>query len=189
MKKSIRATAVLGCKNWVIHPIMPYGVSDINTENVQKTWDMNIEFMSELLETAKEYDITICLENMPFLDFSLSKPADILRFVKTINDEHFKICLDTGHVSVFNKLSLGDSVRELDDEIRVLHVHDNKFSQDLHLIPYSGIIDWEDFAKALKEINFKGVFSLEAAPSAKLTTPLFEEMSILLAKIAYEIIK
>lgn len=44
-------------------------------------------------------------ENMPFKNFSLSKPCDILRFVKAIDDENFKICLDTGHVAVFEGMS------------------------------------------------------------------------------------
>ncbi|MBO5060491.1 MAG: sugar phosphate isomerase/epimerase [Clostridia bacterium] len=190
MKKSIRMTSVLGCKNWVIHPIMPYGTQEIDTEDAQKTWDMNLVFMRELLETAKEYDVTICFENMPMLKFSLAKPADILRFVKTINDEHFKICLDTGHVSVYQQeLSLGDAVREMGSEIRVLHVHDNKVGWDLHLMPQYGIIDWDEFAKALGDINFGGVFSLETLPPAKLPSPLFEEMFALQAKIAEDIIK
>lgn len=189
MKKSIQATAMLGCKNWVIHPLMPYGTSDVNTENASKTWEINLSFMSELLKTAKEYDVTICLENMPMREFSIATPTNILSFVKTMNDDHFKICLDTGHVAVFSNLSPGNAVRELGDEIRTLHVHDNKWGMDLHLMPYFGIIDWEDFAKALKEINFKGVFSLETNPSSKLTTPLFEDMSITIAKIAREIIK
>lgn len=188
MKTSIRATSILGCENWVIHPIMPYGVNDIGTENAQKTWDMNIEFMNELLKTAKEYNITICLENMPMLKFSIATPTDILRFVKTINDDNFKICLDTGHVAVFNGLSLGDSTRELGDEIRVLHVHDNMHSMDLHLMPQFGIINWEEFAKALKDIGFDGSFSLETLPPSKLSDECFEEMCILLAKIAKDII-
>ena len=77
MKKSIRYTAVLGCKYWVIHPIMPFGVCEKDTEDAQKTWDMNIEFMSELLKVAKEVGVTICFENMPMLQFSLAKPDKI----------------------------------------------------------------------------------------------------------------
>ena len=64
MKKSIRAASILECKNWVIHPIMPFGVEDIDTGDAEKTWDMNVAFMKELLKTAKEYGVTICLENM-----------------------------------------------------------------------------------------------------------------------------
>jgi len=189
MKKSIKLTSILGCKYWIVHPIMPMGVEEDGTEDAKLTWDMNIEFMSELLKTAKEYDITICLENMPMLKFSLAKPVDILRFVKTINDDHFKICLDTGHVSVFEELSVGDEVRRLGDEIKTFHIHDNRFGWDLHLSPFYGRIDWDDFAKSLRDINFKGVFSLETLPPSVFPDDIFEESCIIIAKIAGEIIK
>lgn len=175
MKKSIRLTSHIGCKNWIVHPVMPYGIEEAGTEDAEKTWNINIEFMTELLKTAKEYDVTICLENMPMINFSLAKPEDILRFVKTINDDNFKICLDTGHVSVFF-ISVGDEVRRLGSEIKALHVHDNSFGVDLHSIPYFGIIDWDDFAKALKEINFEGCLSLETMPPRRLEDDMFEDM-------------
>lgn len=183
MQQSIRMTAVLGCKNWVIHPIMPLGVNDAGTEDAAKTWDLNLEFMGQLLQTAKAYDVTICFENMPMLDFSLSKPEDILRFVKQMNDEHFKICLDTGHVSVFRELNLAEEVRRLGDEIRVLHVHDNKNSLDLHLFPYQGVIHWPEFAKALMDIGYTGSFSLETMPPSKLPDDIFGDMCKNLAQI------
>lgn len=183
MKRSIWAATVLGCKNWVIHPIMPCYENSWDAEDPQKTWDMNIVFMKELLETAKEYDIVICLENMPFPEFSMSAPDDILRFVQAMDDDHFKICLDTGHAAVMG-WSPAEAVRESGSEIRVLHVHDNDGRQDLHLMPYSGVIDWEDFGKALAQIHYSGVFSLEMSPSRKLSEYLQDEMRILLANIA-----
>lgn len=188
MKKSIRMTSVLGARYWVVHPIMPVGVEDAGTGDAQRTWDINMEFMKELLVTAKKYGITICLENMPFLDFSMSKPGEILRFVQEINDDNFKICLDTGHVSVFDGLSVGDVVRELGDEIKVFHIHDNKCNLDLHLMPYMGIIDWKDFGKALKEVRFDGVFSLETKAASDLPDDLFEETSKLLCRYAERIV-
>ena len=188
MKESIRMTAILGCKNWVIHPLMPFGMDDIGTEMAQKTWDINLPFMRELLETAKASNVTICLENMPMQKFSISAPAHILQFVRMINDPYFKICLDTGHVSVFSNLNLGDEVRALGNEIRVLHVHDNKFGSDLHLMPYFGIIDWREFALALKDIQFDGSFSLETMPSAKLPNDIFDDMGKQLARIAQNIL-
>lgn len=161
MKKSIRFTARLGCENFVIHPIMPFGCNEIDKPEAKKTYDMNLEFMRELLTEAKKNNVVICLENMPMIEFSLSKPSDILRFVKEIDDPNFKICLDTGHVGVFDDLSVGNAVRELGKEIRVLHVHDSKYQFDLHLPPFYGRVDWEDFMKALSEIEYAGVFSLE----------------------------
>ena len=92
MKMSISMTAVLGCKHWVVHPIMPFTTCDM--DKAEETWQINLEFMSELLKTAKECGVTICLENMPMLKFSLATPGKILELVKAINDDNFKICLD-----------------------------------------------------------------------------------------------
>ena len=176
-KRSIEVAAFFGCKYWVIHPIMPFYVDDIGTADEPKTWDYNIEFMTELLKFAKQYNVTICLENMPFTNFSLSKPCDILRFVKTINDQKFKICLDTGHISVFGSdLSLYDEIKRLGSEIKVLHVHDNKCIGDEHLLPFLGSIDWQKVCLALNEIGFDGVLSLETAPPMALNDDNFEKM-------------
>ena len=188
MKKSIRAAALLGCKNWVIHPLMPLGADDTVTKSEKGTWDINLRFMRELLVTAKEYGVTVCLENMPMAKFSLARPAKILSFVEEIGDENFKICFDTGHAAVFDDLSLCDEVRRLGSKIKVLHIHDNKYGRDLHLMPYFGTIDWKAFASSLKDIGYDGVFSLETTVPGKLPDPLFEKSSIMLYEIANEII-
>lgn len=184
MKRSIQATALLGCRNWVIHPVMPYGIEDKGTGHEQETWEINIAFMGELLETAREYGITICLENMPMPDFSIGSPSEILRFVREMDDEQFKICLDTGHVAVYQGLTPAGAMRELGETVRVLHVHDNNGKADLHYMPYFGVIDWPDFSRALKECGFQGVFSLETAPPQKLPDEIYDQMCRTLAGIA-----
>lgn len=189
MKKSILATRYLGCRHWVVHPIMPYGTDDLKSGHAEDTWRLNVEFMTELLAYAKAQDVIICLENMPMRDFSLATPAQILTFVRAMNDDHFKICLDTGHVAVFPGLSVGDAVRELGSEIRVMHVHDNMGNSDAHMVPGTGVIDWQDFARALHEIGYDGVFSLETAPSAELDDEAFEKECVKLHDIAVGILK
>ena len=189
METSIRLTAMLGCKNWVIHPLMPFGFEDKNVGVEQKTWDININFMKELLKTAKKFDVTICIENMPFPDFSLAKPKDILRLVKEINDENLKICLDTGHAQVFdNELRLSDEVHRLGNYIKTLHVHDTKCGLDLHMMPFMGTIGWLEFVKSLKFIGYEGVFSLETPVPELLSDSLFEKFSKMYCEVAKEII-
>ena len=184
MQKSIRATGLLGCRYWVIHPVMPYGIDDIKSGHQDETWALNLTFMKRLLKTAKEYGVTICVENTPFPDFSLATPQQVLRLVDGINDDNFKACLDTGHIAVFSNLSVGDEVRRLSDKIKVLHIHDNGGKMDEHLPPFEGVIDWQDFSSALKEIGFDGVLSLEIVPKESLPTDEFERQSIKLAKTA-----
>lgn len=188
MKKSIAACARLDCKYWVIHPIMPFGCE--NPAGTDEEYlELNFKFMSELLEYAKSVGVTICLENMPFKKQPLARPAEILEFVKKMNDDNFKICLDTGHVAVFNDLDLAEEVRRLGKEIKVLHVHDNDGNRDKHYAPYFGVINWDEFGKALKEIGFDGVISLETVPPKKLSPEIYEELCGSYCKIAKTIIK
>lgn len=161
MQQSILATEQLGCKYWVIHPLMPFGMNDLGTENAPKTWEINLQFMTELLAFAKMHNVTICLENMPMPNFSMGAPSQILQFVQTINDDNFKICLDTGHTAVFPHLNVADEVRRLGKQIKVFHIHDNFGQFDEHMLPTKGKIDWDDFLLALKQIEFDGTFSLE----------------------------
>ena len=176
MKTSIRGTALLGCKNWIVHPIMPFGINERGTEDAQKTWDLNVVFMRELLAYAKEYDIIICFENMPMPNFSLGSVEAIMRFVREMDDDHFRVCLDTGHVNVFPEQSLYDAVLMIGDKLQTLHVHDNSGSSDEHKLPWFGTADWEGFGRALCEIGFSGVFSYETEPSRSLPLDLYGDM-------------
>lgn len=188
MSISIRATALLGCKYWVIHPLMPFGTNDIDTPNVDKTRQINVEFFTKLVKVAKQYGVVICLENMPFLNFSISKPAEILSIVEEINDEHFQICLDTGHVNVFRDLNIYEEVKRIGKYLRVLHVHDNVSSKDIHLFPCFGSLDWKGFMQGLREVGFDGSFLIETTPPTALPDRLFEEASRLLVNVVHHVI-
>lgn len=188
IKRSLWATSVLGCKNWVIHPIMPCDISEKGTEKEKITLEVNFEYMQKILEIAKGYGITICLENMPMRNFSLATPYEILNFVKLINDDNFKICLDTGHVATFPDISVAQAVRDLGDEIRAFHIHDSFPDRDLHLLPYFGTTDWSEFSKALKDISYTGALCLETAPPHKLPDDIYEDLCINLSRIMQTII-
>ena len=188
MKRCILITELLDCKYMVIHPLMPFGTKDKKIARVHETRDINLNFMRTLIEFAKEHNVTLCLENMPMPEFSLGSPAEIFDLVREINDEHFKICLDVGHVATYEDLNLGDSVRLLGNYIKVLHVHDSIKGLDLHTVPYLGKTDWVDFAKALNDVDYDGVFSLEISPPTSLSVDARGEFFKLLNKISREIV-
>ena len=176
MKRSIHGAALLGAKYWVVHPIMPFGIQDILIDKVKETRKLNLEFMKKLLAFAKSEGVIICLENMPFTQFSLSSPSDIADFVSEMNDPSFAMCLDTGHANVSSDYDTpANSLRKYGEYIKVLHVHDNFGIIDNHLAPFEGTIDWKDFSAALKETGFDGVLSLECAPDKNLPSDIFED--------------
>ena len=157
MKRSIRLTGKMGVKYWVVHPIMPFGTASDPYPEVFR--QMNLDFFRQLLPVAKECGVVICFENMPMLKLTMSPPEKTLEFVREINDENFKFCLDTGHANVFG-ISSGEAVRMAGDDLKVLHIHDNKWRDD-HLYPTMGTVDWKDFVQALRDINYDGVFMME----------------------------
>ena len=158
MRRAIRLTAKIGCKNWVIHMMMPYGPNDdgFNDEEFLK---INLDFFRKLLPCAKENGVTICLENMPMKHLTYSTTAKTLEIIHMIDDENFKLCLDTGHEAIFG--SVADAVRLAGKDLRTFHIHDNDGKGDRHWFPGMGVVDWKDFMAAIKEIEFDGVLSLE----------------------------
>ncbi len=190
MKRCLRYTAVLGCRYMVVHPIMPFHINDIGTGNEETTWQINLDYYRELLVTAREQNVIIALENMPMPQFSIGSPEQILRFVTEINDPYMKVCLDTGHVSVYDKRQPIEAVYLLGDWIKVLHIHDNAGRSDEHLLPCSrtGVIDWQAFGRALRDIGYTGTFSYETAPTGKLPQPVWEDVCRSLVKLGHWIV-
>ena len=157
-------TRLLGCENFVIHPIMPFGWGGDRPDEFHA---LNLDFFTRLGKEAKREGVTICLENMPMPDLPLARHDQLLAFLKELDPSVFAICLDTGH-SVICGVQPGKAVREIGkDLLRVLHVHDNDGRRDLHQLPGEGVIDWEDFGKALAEIGFEGTVSLETSVKDK----------------------
>ena len=187
MKASIEASALLGCKNWVIHNIMPFGHEDLKLGKGEETWKMNKEFFGELADTAHKFEVNICLENMPMPNFAVATPQNILDFIDEMNDDCFRTCLDVGHAAVIPGVDPVESVYRVKDKLAAVHIHDNLGKVDQHFIPFFGVVDWENVGKALREIDFKGVFSLEVEAPKKLPDPYFEEMFRLIFKIANRI--
>jgi sugar phosphate isomerase/epimerase len=71
--------------------------------------------------------------------------------------------------------------------LAVLHVHDNNGRSDLHWNPYTGVIDWDDFSAALREIDFAGTVSLETAVPGRIPQDIREPFEQGLFRMAQRI--
>lgn len=124
-----------------------------------------------LLPFAKQHGVKIATENMWNWNAekgcaraaACSAPEDFDAHLKAINDEYFVACLDIGHAEMEGlNTSAVEMIRALGDKLQALHIHDNDKKNDSHQIPFSMDIDFKAVAKALKEINYKGYYTLEA---------------------------
>ena len=122
-----------------------------------------MERYAALIPAAKTYGVTVCLENMPGIHGFVKTGADLKRFTDAIPG--LCVCYDTGHgFSLEEKAS--SFFAAVGDKIRVLHVHDTHRGLDRHLLPYTGIGDWADFTKTLKDYGYKGTMNSESSFAA-----------------------
>lgn len=157
-KKAVRGTAYVGAPNLVIHCVMPFGAD--TDEGREEMLSLNEEFIGAVCDEAREYGVTVCLENLPFPNLPLAHVKSVTDFVRCMRHDSLKVCLDTGH-SIITGEEIGDAVRYIGNDLRALHVHDNMGDKDAHLLPGEGILNFEAFAKALHEVGFNGAFSYE----------------------------
>ena len=179
MKKGVRAATYLGAPYMVVHPLMPYGEEGL--EHTKEIFDINAQHFGALAEYAKDFPVTVCIENMPYPRFPISTVKQVLDLVKYLQKSNIKVCLDTGHANVLGT-SPGDGVRILGQYLATLHVHDNSGTTDAHLHIGEGVINWNDFSRALHKINFSGVVSAEPNMRGNFTVQEIEKRQALLAR-------
>lgn len=148
MERGIYGCHIVGCKNFVVHPIMPFGTD--KEPDSEMFYELNYEFFRSLIPTAQKYGVKICIENMPFGAHSIARPGEIADFVKDLDSDVFAMCLDTGHAEIL-RVTPAESVKIMKEKLRALHVHDNDGKADKHACPFFGVTDWKAFKEAVKE--------------------------------------
>ena len=159
MKRAIECTAEAGGRICVIHPEA--------YSNAQE----NAEMYLELLPFAKEHGVKMATENMWDWDkekncakrAACSPHEDFVAHIKAVNDPYLVACLDIGHAEMRGlDTSAVEMIKALGDSLAALHIHDNDKWKDLHQLPFEGQIDFCAVVKALKDVGYKGEFTLEA---------------------------
>ena len=167
LKNTIRGCDYINCRNLIVHP---FKFDYDNRLPDLEEWEYNIERYSQLIPVAKEYGVTVCLENM-FSGFRgkiyascCSEVQTAARYVDELNrlagSDTFGFCLDTGHALLCG-LDIKQFIVTLGKRLRALHIHDNNGMSDQHLVPYMGVLDWKRFVEGLKTVGYEGALSFE----------------------------
>lgn len=114
--------------------------------------EVGLRRLQEIVDYAETLDIKVAFEN--------TKIKGYLEYViENIKNENVGICFDSGHYHVHFKDELDFS--KFKDRIFAVHLHDNDQSDDLHLIPFDGTLNWEELIKNLKDNNYYGPITME----------------------------
>lgn len=159
LKRAIECTAEAGGEICIIHP------------DNDKSPQENAEMYFELLPFAIEHNVRIATENMWNWDAetdmasfaACASPESFCAHIDAVGSSFLVACLDIGHAEMKGQnTSAVEMIHALGPRLHALHIHDNDKWHDSHQIPFSMDIDFVPIVKALKEIGYKGYFTLEA---------------------------
>ena len=132
---------------------IPMVVMHLTSKKVAPNYnEIGLERIREIVNYAKELDIKVAFEN--------TKIKGYLEYViHNLDNDNVGICYDAGHCHVhFNDEFPYEMFK---NKIFAVHLHDNDKSDDLHLLPFDGTIDWEKVIKKLRDCNYEGPITLE----------------------------
>jgi len=159
--RTLHAASILGARYVVVHPVCE--LDNRYIEDPEEFIQVNREAIIPSLRSAKKYGIVILSENL--LDGASTDPRVIAELVKSVDSEWFGWCYDTGHANCFEyKQTI---LNECPVVPLSLHIQDNNVDSDDHLIPGDGNIDWDEFARSIKSVDYKGDCVLEAHHQCK----------------------
>lgn len=172
--KSIAIAGMMRIPWVVMHPFKLQYTYGIDAERA-----MNLKYFESLIPLLKAYNVGVCVENLyeavggRITEGTCADPQDAVYYVDTLNhladEELFGCCLDTGHMELTHR-DPADYIRQVGKRLKILHIHENDAIGDLHQMPYTfgskpeDGVDWDDFRKALDEIEFEGTLSFETFP-------------------------
>lgn len=161
-----------------IRAIEVCGYLGIPTMVVHSGWDRNAAkeewlarnkaFFMRLLPTAEKYKVCICHENSTRVNIGGIYPktgAEMAEFSKYVNHPNFHSCWDTGHANIEG--SQYNEILAIGDDLRAVHINDNRGERDEHIIPYFGTVNMDEIMCALKKTDFKGPFTFESGSSMR----------------------
>lgn len=125
--------------------------------------ERGLERYGKLIDEAARLGVRIAFENTEGEEY-LAALFDNFGDRKNVG-----FCLDTGHEMCYNygKNLLG----KWGDKLIATHINDNLgirdyngnifWHDDLHLLPFDGIRDWDELAHRMKAVNYNGILTFE----------------------------
>ena len=126
---------------------------------------MGLDCIEQMLKVAENSNVKIALENNDDLEH-----MDYL--LQNIDSPYLGFCFDSGHWNLCTPDV--DLLGDYGDRLNAVHLHDNFgnidprariWDEDLHLLPFDGITNFDAVARGIAKSNFNGPAMLESRRS------------------------
>ena len=161
MHVAIDAAKALGVEHAVLHPNCTSVT--VKSYNKEKHYDMAMAHLSPFAEHAAKLGLNIVVENtrlVPGIRQShryCQGPEELCELADALG---FGICWDFGHANLAG-FKQSEALAYIGKRLKVLHVNDNRATDDDHMAPFMGNVDWADAMHGLALAEFDGYFNYE----------------------------
>jgi D-psicose/D-tagatose/L-ribulose 3-epimerase len=137
------------------------------TSRTPDEWKWAADTIRQAAEYAKQQgDLVIALEPINrFETYFLNIAEDTVNFAAEVGLDNVGVHLDTFHM-IREETGIAEAVKTCGEKLLYVHVCENNRG-----IPGTGLIPWSEFFTALKDIDYKGIVSIESFD------PNFEEIN------------
>ena len=154
MIRALEFASILGAPHIVVHGLI--GSSDPTSQEYE---DLNYIYFKKLEPYCIKYGVKIAIENLRTAGCRTPKLHS--NMLRRLGSSNFIGLVDLGHANLVG-FTPAEFLLACDrGTIHGLHVHDNFGTNDDHLNPFSGSIDWAEAMHALAQIGYDGDFTME----------------------------
>lgn len=161
--RAIESCGMLGIENMVMHSGFLPGFK--YPDDMLSYCEANAPFFRALIPAMEKHGVHILFENttekhcrggkfFPILGRDLNAMVDYM------DHPLFGAAWDVGHANM-DDIDHAAQIKEMGENLRAIHVHDNFGEKDIHLLPLMGTTDYDNLMQGLLDSGFDGYFTLE----------------------------
>ena len=138
----------------IVHPFIGFFEHEPN--------DLGVSRFLKVVDHAEKRGIVIAFENVEGEEY-------LEAIMKATSSPSAKFCLDTGHEVCYNRSR--DRLALYGDRLAATHFNDNLGirttdgsitpADDLHLVPFDGVVDWQNVMDRIKAHDYNGIITFE----------------------------
>ena len=165
---------MLGAKEIVLHMILPYEDFDKSPEFKTNYYEQVFKSFDQLEPYCKAKNIKIAVENM-ICTPTKYQFEQFDKLFERYSPEFVGLCYDTGHSALASPDDPTIFIKRYQSRLIAIHLDDNHLidwnksvdpdgaiqKSDVHLLPYDGVIDWEENCELIADSPYEMPLLLE----------------------------
>ena len=158
VRDMMRVAGIFQAKRVVLHPSADTVVPDDRADRIECCRAS----IAELAPVAAEIGAVLCIENLPRTCLGRNG-QEMMAIIEGF--ENVGICFDVNHLLYQNHADFLNSIEK--GTIKTVHISDYNFTDERHLIPGEGDIEWAPVWKGIRDNGYKGIMMFECFGNAE----------------------